>query len=273
MARIPLRRSRRPPRSRRKRSPAISPNWRKEACFPNIPGNHRFRPCSDEAFSLIRLRRRGPDRSFFQSVWKRIFLFGGLLSLVVFVRHFKHLQSSAAVVFHPTTLSLLKPQRCPEWPYFAKYDPSRSIQFTLVLFSFVFVCRDLVASRRRQHIVFGRRRLKLMFAAMNRIAKLVGLAGLIAQSVMFEKPSYNPFPPQTAALPDCPYFAKYDPSRSIQFILVLFSFVFVSRDLGASRRRQHIVFGRRRLKLTVRRNEQDREARRMGGAHCAIRDV
>ena len=50
-----------------------------------------------------------------------------------------------------------------------------AFDFILVLFSFVFVCRDLVASRRRQHIVFGRRRLKL--AAMNRIAKLVGLAG------------------------------------------------------------------------------------------------
>jgi hypothetical protein len=46
------------------------------------------------------------------------------------------------------------------------------------------------------------------------------------------------------------------------FILVLFSFVFVCRDLVASRRRQDIVFGRRRLKLIVRRDEQDREAAR-----------
>jgi hypothetical protein len=52
------------------------------------------------------------------------------------------------------------------------------------------------------------------------------------------------------------------------FILVLFSFVFVCRDLVASRRRQHIVFGRRRLKLIVRRDEQDREARRIGERTC-----
>jgi len=45
---------------------------------------------------------------------------------------------------------------------------------------------------------------------------------------------------------------------------VLFSFVFVCRDLVASRRRQHVVFGRRRLNLIVRRDEQDREARRVG---------
>ena len=54
--------------------------------------------------------------------------------------------------------------------------PFAPFDLILVLFSFVFVCCDLVASRRRQHIVFGRRRLKLMFAAINRIAKLVGLA-------------------------------------------------------------------------------------------------
>jgi len=30
-----------------------------------------------------------------------------------------------------------------------------AFDFILVLFSFVFVCRDLIASRRRQHIVFG----------------------------------------------------------------------------------------------------------------------
>lgn len=53
--------------------------------------------------------------------------------------------------------------------------------------------------------------------------------------------------------------------HAFDFILVLFSFVFVCRDLVASRRRQQIVFGRRRLKLIVRRDEQDREARRVGG--------
>jgi len=37
-----------------------------------------------------------------------------------------------------------------------------AFDFILVLFSFVFVCRDLVASRRRQHIFFGGRRLKLI---------------------------------------------------------------------------------------------------------------
>lgn len=56
------------------------------------------------------------------------------------------------------------------------------------------------------------------------------------------------------------------PTRSIQFhpgaLLVRLR---VCRDLVASRRRQHIVFGRRRLKLIVRRDEQDREARRVGG--------
>jgi hypothetical protein len=44
--------------------------------------------------------------------------------------------------------------------------------------------------------------------------------------------------------------------HAFDFILVLFSFVFVGRDLVASRRRQHVVFGRRRLKLIVRRDEQ-----------------
>jgi hypothetical protein len=58
------------------------------------------------------------------------------------------------------------------------------------------------------------------------------------------------------------------PFAPFNFILVLFSFVFVCRDLVASRRRQHIVFGRRRLKLIVRRDEQDREARRIGGRTC-----
>jgi hypothetical protein len=53
--------------------------------------------------------------------------------------------------------------------------------------------------------------------------------------------------------------------HAFDFVLVLFSFVFVCRDLVASRRRQHIVFGRRRLKLIVRRDERDREARRVGG--------
>ena len=52
--------------------------------------------------------------------------------------------------------------------------------------------------------------------------------------------------------------------HAFDFLLVLFSFVFVCRDLVASRRRQHIVFGRQRLKLIVRRDEQDREARRVG---------
>jgi hypothetical protein len=37
-----------------------------------------------------------------------------------------------------------------------------AFDFILVLFSLLFVCRDLVASRRRQHTVFGRRRLKLI---------------------------------------------------------------------------------------------------------------
>jgi hypothetical protein len=53
----------------------------------------------------------------------------------------------------------------------------------------------------------------------------------------------------------------------------LFSFVYVCRDLVASRRRQHIVFGRRRLKLIVRRDEQDREARRVGGRTCFWRSL
>jgi hypothetical protein len=50
------------------------------------------------------------------------------------------------------------------------------------------------------------------------------------------------------------------------FILVLFSFVFVCRDLVASRRRQHIVLAEG--ELIVRRDEQDREARRVGGRTC-----
>jgi hypothetical protein len=53
--------------------------------------------------------------------------------------------------------------------------------------------------------------------------------------------------------------------HAFDFILVLFSVVFECRDLVGSRRRQHIVFGRRRLKVIVRRDEQDREARRVGG--------
>ena len=61
--------------------------------------------------------------------------------------------------------------------------------------------------------------------------------------------------------------------HAFDFILVLFSFVFVCRDLVASRRRQHIVFGRRRLKLIVRRDEQDREARRVGGRTCFWRSL
>jgi len=55
------------------------------------------------------------------------------------------------------------------------------------------------------------------------------------------------------------------PLAPFNLILVLFSFGFVCRDLVASRRRQHIVFGRRRLKLIVHRDEQDREALRVGG--------
>ena len=46
--------------------------------------------------------------------------------------------------------------------------------------------------------------------------------------------------------------------HAFDFILVRFSFVFECRDLVASRGRQHIVFGRRRLKLIGRRDEQDR---------------
>jgi hypothetical protein len=56
-----------------------------------------------------------------------------------------------------------------------------------------------------------------------------------------------------------------DPYPRVLFL----SFVFVCRDLVASRRRQHIVFGRWRLKLIVRRDEQDREARRVG-AHVLL---
>jgi len=37
------------------------------------------------------------------------------------------------------------------------------------------------------------------------------------------------------------------------------------RALVTSRRRHHMVFGRRMLKLIVRRDEQDREASRVGG--------
>jgi cobalamin biosynthesis protein CobD/CbiB len=55
------------------------------------------------------------------------------------------------------------------------------------------------------------------------------------------------------------------------FILALFSFVLVCRDLVASRRRQQIVFGRQRLKRIVRRDEQDCEARRVGGRTCSLR--
>jgi hypothetical protein len=61
--------------------------------------------------------------------------------------------------------------------------------------------------------------------------------------------------------------------HAFDFMLVLFSFVFVCRDLVASRRRQHIVFARRRLKLIVRRDEQDREARRVGGRTCFWRSL
>jgi hypothetical protein len=61
--------------------------------------------------------------------------------------------------------------------------------------------------------------------------------------------------------------------HAFDFILVLFSFVFVCRDLVASRRRQHIVFGRQRLKLIVRRDERDREARRVGGRTCFWRSL
>jgi hypothetical protein len=57
--------------------------------------------------------------------------------------------------------------------------------------------------------------------------------------------------------------------HAFDFILVLFSFVFECRDLVASRGREHIVFGERRLKLIVRRDEQDREARRVGGLAAA----
>jgi hypothetical protein len=63
------------------------------------------------------------------------------------------------------------------------------------------------------------------------------------------------------------------PFAPFNLILVLFSFVFVCRDLVASSRRQHIVFGRRRLKLIVRRDEQDREARRVGGRTCFWRSL
>jgi hypothetical protein len=61
--------------------------------------------------------------------------------------------------------------------------------------------------------------------------------------------------------------------HAFDFVLVLFSFVFVCRDLVASRRRQHIVFGRRRLKLIDRRDEQDREARRVSGGMCFWRSL
>jgi hypothetical protein len=54
---------------------------------------------------------------------------------------------------------------------------------------------------------------------------------------------------------------------------VLLSFVFVRRDLVASRRLQHLVFGRRRLKLIVCRDERDREARRVGGRTCFRRSL
>jgi hypothetical protein len=54
--------------------------------------------------------------------------------------------------------------------------PFAPFNLILVLFSFVFVGRDLVASRRPQHIVFGRRRLKLIVRRDEQIAKLVGLA-------------------------------------------------------------------------------------------------
>jgi hypothetical protein len=63
------------------------------------------------------------------------------------------------------------------------------------------------------------------------------------------------------------------PFAPFNLILGLFSFVFVCRDLVASRRRQHIVFGRRRLKLIVRHDEQDREARWVGGRTCFWRSL
>jgi hypothetical protein len=63
------------------------------------------------------------------------------------------------------------------------------------------------------------------------------------------------------------------PFASFDFILVLFLFVFVCCDLVASRGRQHVVFGRRRLELVVRRDEQDREARRVGGRTCFWRSL
>jgi hypothetical protein len=63
------------------------------------------------------------------------------------------------------------------------------------------------------------------------------------------------------------------PLAPFDFILVLFPFVFVCRDLVASRGRQHIVFGRPRRKLIVRRDEQDREARRVGGRTCFRRSL
>ena len=71
----------------------------------------------------------------------------------------------------------------------------------------------------------------------------------------------------------CEYGSHLIQFAPVDFILVLFSFVYVCRDLVASRRRQHIVFGRRRLKLIVRRDEQDREARRVGERTCFWRSL
>src|SRR6266853_27644 len=47
----------------------------------------------------------------------------------------------------------------------------------------------------------------------------------------------------------------------------------VTNSVVASQRRQHIVFGRRRLKLIVHRDEQNREARRVSGRTCFWRSL
>jgi len=56
-------------------------------------------------------------------------------------------------------------------------------------------------------------------------------------------------------------------------ILVRFSFVFVCRDLGVSRRQKHIVLGQRTLKLVVRRDQHDRDARRVNGRRGLLLDI
>ena len=149
----------------------------------------------------------------------------------------------------------------PERTYCAKYGhdsapmslvPLAPFVFILVLFSYVSVCRNLVASRRRERIVLGRRRLKL--------------AGVIAQSVMVEKLSYNPFTPQIEAFPERAYFAKYGydsaphvahPTRSIRFHP---GAVLLRLRLSQS--------GRVPPTRAHRPRPTETEA---GGAHCAVR--